>query len=258
MAGRESMVSRRPPEVGVVVPVYKNRDTLARLIDRLHGALDGAGWSHELVFVVDACPQDSADLLRTLSDPRLRVLELRQNVGQHMAVMIGLERCRGSWVVIMDADLQDPPEAVPSLVAAGRGESIDVVFAGRRGNYQARGRLITSKIFKTLLHCLTGIPKDAGIFMALRRPALDRLLGLRTRRPFVPAMVGALEVSMVSLPVERSARATGESAYSSWARLRSALRGVRCYLDCRRQSSAVSIGRWRELGDRLILTEDGA
>lgn len=224
-----------PPDITVVVPVFENAATVEELAERLHGALDEVSPRHELLFVVDACPHGSMSVLRRMTavDDRIGVLSLARNVGQHMAAMIGVAQGRGAWTVILDADLQDPPEAVPKLLAAA-GPRIEAVFAGRRGAYESRGRLWTSRLFKTLLGRVAGVPRDAGIFVALRRSAVDRLLELPTDQPFVVSMIGCLGVGMLSLPVERSRRAVGRSAYSSWARLRSAWRSFACMRDCHR------------------------
>jgi hypothetical protein len=125
----------------------------------------------------------------------------------------------------MDADLQDPPEAVPSLLSAGR-LGVAAVFAGRRGEYESRFRLLTSRLFKWLLHVLCGVPSDAGLFVALNRPAVDRVLAMAGRRPFVVAVVGCTGLPLASVPVARDRRPSGTSAYSSLGRLRSGWRGV--------------------------------
>ncbi|MGH3041668.1 MAG: glycosyltransferase, partial [Gaiellaceae bacterium] len=154
-------------------------------------------------------------------DARVRVVSLPQNVGQHAAALVGLARAQGGWTVVMDGDLQDPPEAVPALVAAGREADVPVVFAGRRGRYESRGRLLTSRLHKRTLALLAGVPADAGIFVALERPVVDELLTMRTRRrPSLVAMIGCVGAPMSSVPVERAPRPEGGSSYSPWGRLR--------------------------------------
>ena len=108
----------------------------------------------------------------------------------------------------MDADLQDPPEAIETLSEAA-GPGTRVVFAGRRGRYESYDRLLTSRLFKRLLHLCAGVPKDAGIFMALHREVADRILQLRTSYPFIQVMVASTDLPMVSVPVERGAATVG-------------------------------------------------
>lgn len=217
------------PEVSVVVPLYRTAGAVSELGGRVAAALDGAGLTFELLLVDDACPAGSGAAAEALagSDPRVVALLLPENVGQHAAVLAGLARARGSWAAVLDGDLQDPPEAVPILVAAGREAGVPVVFAGRRGRYQSRVRLLTSRLYKRTLSLLAGVPPDAGIFVALERPAVDRLLAMRTRRrPSLVAMLGCAGLPMLSVPVERSPRPEGESSYSPLGRLRLGWRAV--------------------------------
>jgi polyisoprenyl-phosphate glycosyltransferase len=211
------------PDVSVVAPLYRTAGAVPELGRRVAAALDGAGLTYELVLVDDACPAGSGAAASRLADADSRVvaLLLPENAGQHAAVLAGLARTRGSWTAVLDGDLQDPPEAVPLLVAAGRDACVPVVFAGRRGRYQSRARLLTSRLYKRTLSLLAGVPPDAGIFVVLERPAVDRLLAMRTRRrPSLVAMIGCTGLPILSVPVERAARPDGESSYSPLGRLR--------------------------------------
>ncbi|HZN58786.1 MAG TPA: glycosyltransferase family 2 protein [Planctomycetota bacterium] len=217
----------RDVDVSVAVPVYRNAGTLRELHARISSVLSAERLSFELLFVDDACPDGSLAVLRELqrSDARVRVLALDRNVGQHRAVLAGLEMARGNCTVILDADLQDPPEAIPLLLAK-RQKGFAAVFAGRRGRYESIGRHVTSRLFKTLLRCICGVPADAGLFVVLDRVLVKRMLQMDRRRPFVVAMIGCAGMRMTSLPVARSRRLCGRSSYSAWGRLRSGLRAV--------------------------------
>jgi hypothetical protein len=136
---------------------------------------------------------------------------------------------RGRWAVIMDGDLQDPPEAIPRLLEELK-KGPAAVFAGRRGRYQPRGRLLTSRAFKTLLHMLSGVPPDAGMYVAINRAMIDHLVARRERHPFVVAMIGTSGLPCASIPVCRATRPSGRSRYSSWMRLRAGLSAVRIAL----------------------------
>jgi len=215
------------PDVSVVIPVYRNAPTLAELRERVAHALSTICASHEIVFVNDACPGDSLEVLEQLASEHsaVTVIDLAENVGQHQAVMLGLAHAQGRSVAIMDADLQDPPEALPGLLD-GLGPGCDVVFAGRRGRYESGFRLLTSRMFKSVLHLLSGVPADAGLYVALSRAAVERLLEMQGPRPFVVAMIGCTGLAMTSIPVERNQRPLGDSAYSFRMRLASAWRGI--------------------------------
>jgi glycosyltransferase involved in cell wall biosynthesis len=212
------------PDLTVIVPVYKNAATLIPLYRRMTLALESARLAFEIVFVDDACPQGSDQIIRGLADrdARVRGILLARNTGQNRAVMAGLAQARGDFTVILDADLQDAPEDIPRLVAALRG-GCGAVFAERQGAFQAAHRRLSSKVFKSLVKQLTGVPASASMFMALSRQARAALIGLPTNRPYVVGMVGLTGLPMLSISVTRTARPVGQSAYSSWKRLRTGL-----------------------------------
>lgn len=209
------------PEVSIVAPVYRNRESLEELYRRLQGVLDGRSYTFEVLFVDDACPEDSTEALRELarSDNRLFVLKLDQNIGQQRAVLEGLKLVRGKWVVVIDADLQDPPEVIPDLLERLR-EGPAVVFAARRGRYESTARLLTSRLFKWLLRLLCGVPRGAGLFLAMKREVCERLLEFTLPHPHIVAMIGLAGFPLGSVPVVRERRAVGRSAYTSWKRFK--------------------------------------
>ena len=210
------------PKVSIILPVYKNRDTLQGLYSQLSNILES---EIEFVFVDDACPENSLEFLKELVaiDDRITVIGLANNLGQQNAVLVGLRYAQGEIAIIMDADLQDPPKAIPKLLAK-LSENYDVVFAGRRGKYQIGHRLLTSRLYKWSLHFLLGLPTDAGLFMALRRDVINQLIAMSVKNPHLVAMIGVLKIRSISIPTERSQRPTGISAYTSWMRLKIGVR----------------------------------
>ena len=216
------------PDVSVVVPVYRNGDTLQPLHDWLQRVLTRERLTYEILFVNDACPCGSLLVLSRLAatHPAVRVIALPENVGQHRAVLAGLAHARGKAAIVMDADLQDPPEAIPQMLAElTQGRS--AVFAGRRGRYESLARLATSRLFKSLLHVLSGVPRDAGMYVAIDREMIQRLLERREQHPFVVAMIGATRLPVTSIPIERSQRPSGESSYTAAMRARAAYTAIR-------------------------------
>lgn len=201
-------------------PVYGNAATLPELARRVAAALAG----HEVLLrlVIDASPDDSAAVAAAL--PGVRVTVLTANVGQHRALARGLadEPAADAWVCL-DADLQDPPEAVPALLAA-LGPAA-AVFAGRRGAYESRGRLLTGGLHRRLVTALTGLPPDAGAFFAVDARGRDAVL--RSDAPSVVAAIGASRLLTASVPVERAVRPVGTSAWTTRARLTQSLRTLR-------------------------------
>lgn len=219
----------QPSDVSIVLPVYRNADTLEELHGRVLKALESQNLSFEMICVIDACPSGSLSVVERLSQRDARVIgfELRRNCGQHAAVLVGLAQVQAPWTVIMDADLQDPPEAIPEILARARAtDGVDAVFATRYGRYESTGRHISSRIFKTLLHYLCDVPPGAGIFVAMNSTMRKALLAMTGPYPFIVAMIGCSGLSLDSLPVKRSPRKDGISSYNTWGRIKSGWRAV--------------------------------
>ncbi len=225
MLGRDggARLSGADAGVALVVPVYGNAATLPLLVERLAGALAGRRW--RLRLVIDGSPDDSLPVARRLADEdgRVRVTALEANVGQHRALVRGLvdEPGAGAWVC-MDADLQDPPESVPLLLDRLAVGDVGAVFAGRRGVYEGRGRLAGGLLHRLVLTAITGLPPDAGAFVAIGCRAREVIV--RLGGPSVVAAIGVSGVPAVSVPVRRAVRAHGRSAWTSSARVRQSAR----------------------------------
>jgi len=230
----DARTRRQSPDISVIVPVYQNADTLRELYERLSHVLIGLQLSYEFLFVDDACPKGSSIVLRELAreDVHVAVLELKRNVGQQHAILTGLKYSVGERLVVMDADLQDPPEAIPELLAKMR-EGYAAVFAGRRGPYEPPLRLFTSRMFKELLHLLCGVPADAGPFVVMTRDLSERVLATANPNPHLVTLIGCTRLPVISIPVARAQRPSGSSGHSSWARFRLALSAVEFALLCK-------------------------
>jgi len=244
------------PEVSVVVPLFGNAATLPELCQRLVRSLQTAGLSFEVILVDDCSPDGTLQSAERLvgTDNRLGVLALERNVGQHRAVLVGLAHARGARAVVLDGDLQDPPEAIPALLTKAD-EGFDAVFGGRRGRYQPLPRMLTSVAYKTVQHLLCGVPRDAGMFIALSGGLVGRLLGFRgSGRLTVPAMIGLSGASCTSVPVVRSRRPVGRSSYSGRRRLAigtgnvAAILRWRCFPASRTVHTLPVVGIARRLG----------
>ena len=211
--------------VAVVVPVYGNAATLRPLAARLAAALHDRAW--RLRLVVDASPDDSAAVAAELarSDPRIAVTVLPTNVGQHAALTRGLadEPDADAWVCL-DADLQDPPEAVPLLLRRLERDGVGTVFAGRRGRYESPLRRATGTAHRWLAARLTGLPPDAGAFLVMR-PAV-RAAVLTAGAPSVVLAVATAGSPVASVPVVRDQRPVGSSAWTGRARLVQSVRSL--------------------------------
>lgn len=227
------------PDVSVVLPAYRTAAAVNELWQRLTHTLDREAVSFELIFVDDACPEGSGQLVAAIGahDSRVVLLSNDRNLGQRAAVRRGLAAARGRFVVIMDADLQDEPEHIPALLAEIRRGQCEAVFAGRRGTYQAASRMWTSRVFKRLMGWLVGVPSDAGSFVAMSRTMATAVLALPAARPHMVVLIGATGLPVRSIPVPRAPRRAGESAYSEWSRLQFGIGSVWTAL-------ALRWGRW--------------
>ena len=166
-----------PPELSIVVPVYNEEDVLPLLAQRLRPVADGLETAYEVVAVDDGSTDATAVVLQRIRRewPELRVVRLRANAGHQAAISAGLSVARGDYVVTLDADLQDPPEVIPQMLAAAREDRVDVVYGVRsdRSTDSAFKRL-SAKAFSRVNRALSGTPalSDAGDYRMMSRASL--------------------------------------------------------------------------------------
>lgn len=216
--------------ISIVLPIYLNRPHLPELHDRLTSTLSTSADRYEIIFVDDKGPDDSLQWLRECRarDDRVIVVEMPQNVGQHRAVLAGMLRSSGELVVVMDADLQDPPEAIPRLAAA-LGTDEGVVFARRVTRHQSRGRHVTGRLFKRFLRMVAGsrVPRGTGMFFVASRRVVDAAVALSTDARYVPMVLDHTGAWMTAIEVEKELRPDNRSAYTASRRLALALGAIR-------------------------------
>ena len=215
----ESIPAGQQPDLSWVVPMYRTARFVDELCARIAEASSEMGVKAELVLVDDACPENSAGWARRVKcGYPVKVVQLDRNLGQDRAVAIGLRVCTGMHAVVLDADLQDPPEAVREMWRE-LNKGHDVVFANRFGSYESRGRRITSWIYRAVACRLGRLPSGAGLFVLINRRTLDLMLAKASPNPSVLAAVAAAGGRFTSVPVERAARRHGKSSYNSAQRL---------------------------------------
>jgi glycosyltransferase involved in cell wall biosynthesis len=217
-------------ELSVVVPVFNERESVPELYRRLTAALAGVASSFEIVLVDDGSNDGSWEIIRELAarDSRVKGLSFSRNFGHQMAFTAGLDHADGDAVVIMDADLQDPPELLPELVARWR-EGYDVVYAvrARRAGETAFKRF-TAAAFYRLLRRIThvDIPVDTGDFRLMGRKAVAAFRRMPERHRFTRGMVAWLGFRQIGVSYERAARHAGETKYPLRKMLRLASDGI--------------------------------
>lgn len=224
-------VARRPA-LSVVVPAFDEQEVLAEFHGRLAAAMAALGLAWEVVYVNDGSRDGTLGVMLDLraADPRVAVVNLSRNFGKEIALTAGLDHARGSEaVVVIDADLQDPPEVIGELVAAWR-EGFDVVYAQRRVRHgEGVVKRATAAAFYRVMQRIGGrvvLPKDTGDFRLMSRRALDALLALREQHRFMKGLFAW--VGFPSRPVlyDRAPRAAGRTKWNWWKLWNLSLEGI--------------------------------
>jgi dolichol-phosphate mannosyltransferase len=215
VSDRAELRANNRPVLSVVLPIFNEEETIPELYRRLTDVLESEGEPYEIVFVNDGSVDRSYRLLCDVArrDGRVKIVNFARNFGHQIAITAGLDHSRGQAVVVMDADLQDPPEALPALITKWR-EGYDVVYAVRVER-QGEGRVKrgTAALFYRLLRSLTkmDIPADTGDFRLMSRRAVDALGGLRERHRFVRGLSIWIGFRQTAVPFVREARYAGET-----------------------------------------------
>ena len=217
------------PTLSIVIPIYNEAGLLEELWDRLRVALDPLGLHWEVIFIDDGSRDETWSVLERLAraDSRIRALGLSRNFGHQIAISAGLEWARGDAVVIMDGDLQDPPELIPEFVRRWQ-EGYEVVYAVRARREASALKRLAYRAFYRLLARMAevDIPLDAGDFGLMDRRVVEVLRRMPERNRFVRGLRSWAGFRQIGLPYARPARARGRSKYS-WRRLfRLALDGL--------------------------------
>jgi glycosyltransferase involved in cell wall biosynthesis len=205
------------PDLSVVLPVCNEEDNIPILYSRLHSVLEKTGMDYEIIFVDDGSGDKSLERLHVLAakDHHVMVVELARNFGHQVAITAGLDHARGNAVVVMDADLQDPPEVLPQLIAKLR-EGHDVVYAIRQQRKEGWLKRTTYAVFYRLLRRVANveIPLDAGDFCIMDRTVVNLLRSMPERNRFVRGIRSWVGLRQTGLPYERQARNAGRPKYS--------------------------------------------
>jgi len=205
------------PVISVVIPIYDEEQTLPVLRRRLIAALEEQGNSFEVLFVDDGSRDGSLALLRAYhqEDPRIKVLSLSRNFGHQVAISCGIDFARGEGVILMDGDLQDPPEVLAGMVSRWR-EGYDVVYAVRQKRKEGLLKRTAYRSFYWLLQRVSylNIPLDSGDFSLLDRRVVDLLKQMPERNRFVRGLRTWVGLRQTGYEYARDARFAGKSKYS--------------------------------------------
>jgi dolichol-phosphate mannosyltransferase len=219
-----------PPTFSVVAPVFNEEQLLPEFYRRVVATLEPLGEPFELVLINDGCRDRSPEIMRDLHerDPRVKVLNFSRNFGHQLAITAGTDYARGQAVIIIDSDLQDPPELIPDMIARWR-EGYQVVYAVRSEREgETWFKKTTATFFYRLIKGITNvdIPVDAGDFRLMDRRVVDSMAGMREHHRFVRGMSVWVGFKQSGVPYRRAARSAGETKYPLRKMLRFALDGI--------------------------------
>lgn len=204
-------------EVSVVVPVYGSNEILHELHQRTVAVLEPITHDFELILVNDASPNDAWRVIRELAakDAHVRGLNLSRNFGQYAALTAGLQASRGEWIVVMDCDLQDQPEAIGAMYRKAQ-EGYFVVVGSRKVRHDNALRTFFSVGFYTLFSYLVGRKQDRTLtnFGIYHRRVIDAILSMQDHMRYFSVMVRWAGFRTVTIPVEHAPRRGGKSGYS--------------------------------------------
>ena len=205
------------PEITIIAPIFNEIENLPVLYQRITEVLDGSGFSWELILVDDGSTDGSTEIIRELSkkDQRIKPVIFARNFGHQIAVTAGLDYSQGNAVVIIDADLQDPPEVILEMIAKWR-EGYEVVYAVRSEREgESFFKKITASLFYRLIFRITDvkIPLDTGDFRLMDRKVVNVMNSMREHHRFLRGMSAWVGFKQVGVTYKRAARLSGETKY---------------------------------------------
>ena len=244
--------------LSIVVPCFNEQACLPALHERLSAAAAQAiGSDFEIVLVNDGSRDGSWPVMRAIveRDPHVVAVNLSRNHGHQLALTAGLDLCRGDMILIIDADLQDPPELLPDMVKLMREEAADVVYGVRKSRSgETAFKRATAHGFYRLLSRATevDIPLDAGDFRLMSRRALDALLAMPEQARFIRGMVAWIGFKQVPFPYDRQERYAGETKYPLRKMMRFALDALTGFSSAPLKLASHA-GLWLSLGSVLLI-----
>ncbi len=204
------------PDLSLVIPIYNEEPGLPELERRLRATLGETGLAWEAIFVNDGSRDGSLSVLKDLraKDERIKIIDFSRNFGHQLAISAGIDHARGRATVVMDGDLQDPPEVIPDLIARWR-EGFEVVYAVRANRKEGLVKRLAYRVFYRLLKRIsnTEIPLDSGDFSLMDARVVERLRELPERNRFVRGLRAWVGFRQTSYTYDREARFAGDPKY---------------------------------------------
>lgn len=205
------------PHISIVSPVFKAKSIVTELVSQIEQNVLKITQDFEIILVDDGCPENSWFEIEKIAEinPNVIGVKLSRNFGQHYAISAGIAEARGTWMVVMDCDLQDDPKEIPNLYNECL-KGYDIVLAQRIARKDRYIKKFFSKIFYKALSYLTGVEQDETIanFGIYHRKVIDQITHLNDSIRFFPGMVKWVGFTTQKLPVDHANRASGESSYN--------------------------------------------
>ena len=228
------MIERDTIELSIVVPVFREQDNVPLFLGRVVPILEGLTRSFEIIFALDPSPDQTEAVILDArkADPRVKLLKFSRRVGQPMATLGGLQYSRGNGVIVMDVDLQDPPEVLPDLVARWR-EGWDVVMAQRRSrDGDTLAKRLVNRLGYAVINRIANppIPPNTGDFRLMSRRVVNELNRLKECHGFLRGLVAIVGFRQTTVQFDRPPRQAGQTNYNPfWGSLRIGFNGIICF-----------------------------
>jgi glycosyltransferase involved in cell wall biosynthesis len=213
-------------KVSFVIPVYNNSASLVALSNALVELSNRMQWMYEIVLVDDCSKDNSLQIAKQLSS-NTTIIHLKKNQGQSTALLIGIKYATGTILVSLDADLQDDPNFIPSLIEKITPQN-PIVFSGRGGKYEKQSKLISAIGFKYVLHILSfkRLPKNACLFFAMHQSVIPHLTPYIGSNPYLLSLIAKSKVKCDSVPYIRKHNQFGKGSYTFKKRWKVATKGI--------------------------------
>jgi polyisoprenyl-phosphate glycosyltransferase len=218
------------PLLTIIAPAYNEQEVLPAFHRRVIAVLDQMDWPAEILYVNDGSTDSTLSIMRQFlaEDPRVSLIDLSRNFGKEVAMTAGLDHARGDAVIIIDTDLQDPPELISDLVRLWRAGH-DVVYAQRSiREGESWLKKATAHCFYRVIESVTNVhvPRDTGDFRLLSRRAVEALRPLRERHRFMKGLFAWIGFTQIAVPYRRDARYAGKTKWNYWKLWNFALEGI--------------------------------
>lgn len=218
------------PLYSVIIPMFNEQEVIAETHKRLSGVMKTIPGDYELVYVNDGSRDDTMKIMRSIqsADRHVRIIDFSRNFGHQAAVSAGLAQCKGDAAVIIDADLQDPPEVIPQMINAWS-EGADVAYGKRsKRKGETAFKKLTASMYYRVMSSMTGhsIPLDTGDFRLVDRKVIDAINTMKEGNRFLRGMVPWVGFHQVPVEYVRDARWAGETKYPLKKMLKLAMDGI--------------------------------